>query len=114
MSGELRPLNRWLAVGAGLSAAFVVIVLVQTVLSRPAIRVGATADEVRAALHERRFPPYSSTCSQYGSSTNDWVVGTTFYLRPNHWFAGRRLRIVFSTNGTVANVSSSWQWRWDL
>ena len=107
---------RWM-IAAVVSAAFFAAVLVAAVRLRPPVHVGATREVLQArfqAEEQRRLPPYARTCGQLGTTTNEWFVGTEFYLREGHVFAVRRVALTFSTNGTVRDISSRWHWRWSL
>ncbi len=104
-------------IAALVSATFFAVVFIAVVRLRPPVHVGATKEELQArfqAEEQRRIPPYARTCGQLGATTNEWFVGTEFYLREEHVFAVRRVALTFSTNGTVGEISSRWQWRWSL
>jgi len=107
---------RW-TIAAAVPAALLAVVFIAVVRLRPPVHKGATEEEVRAcfqAEEQRRLPPYGRTCGGYGLTTNEWFLGTEFYVRKEHVFAVRRVAVTFSTNGTVRDISSRWEWRWSL
>ncbi len=107
---------RWM-IAAAISAALLAIVFVPAVRLRPPVHLGATKEEVRASFQaeeQRRLPPYGRTCGAEGASTNEWFLGTEFFLREGHVFAVRRVTLTFSANGVVTHISSSREWRWSL
>jgi hypothetical protein len=107
----------WMTITGASAAVLLVVGVIGVLRLRPPFRVGATMQEVQACVRaeeSRRLPPYGRTCGQYGSNTNEWLLGTMFYLRDEHAFVKRGVSLTFSTNGTVVDISSHWEWRWSL
>ena len=99
------------------TAALLAVVFIAMARLRTPVLVGATQEQARACLQaeeQRRLPPYGRTCSALDPTKKQWIVGTEFYLRQEHVFAVRRVALTFSTNGTVTDISSRWEWRWSL
>lgn len=96
--------------------AFVAVTLILRAQLRPHFHVGSTVDEVRSCLQaeeKRRMPPYATTCSVCGNTTNVWLVGTRFYLRDAlNPIACRSITLTFSTNGVVTDIRSKLECDW--
>jgi hypothetical protein len=107
----------WITITAAVIVTLFAVALIGVVRLRPPFRVGATMQEVQSCVRaeeSRRLPPYGRTCGQYGGTTNEWLLGTIFYLREDHVFLKRGVSLAFSTNGTVMGISSHWEWSWRL
>ena len=109
----------WFLVASILSVAFVVYAFVAGMSLRSSLHVGSSIGEVRNYIqaereHEMRMPPFKIAYGQTCNGTNVWLLGTGIYLRQGRLFGSRCETLNFSSNATVTNISSRWEWRWNL